>query len=80
MTDQEVLEVVRSATVEVLPELDPARVRADGTSLSDLGANSIDRADVVTLAMERLGVTIPVTEFGRVHDIRSLVDLLRSHT
>lgn len=79
MTEHEVLDVVRRAVAEVLPEVDPAAVRPDGTALSDLGANSIDRADVVTTAMAELDIAIPVGEFGKVHDIRSLVELLRAY-
>jgi polyketide biosynthesis acyl carrier protein len=78
MTEQEVLDVVRSCTTEVLPHLDPAEVTLDG-NLTDLGANSIDRADVATLAMEKLGIAVPVGEFQGVNDIRSLVAVLRKH-
>ncbi|HEY7144573.1 MAG TPA: phosphopantetheine-binding protein [Streptosporangiaceae bacterium] len=79
MDEGAVLEVVRRVTAEVLPGLDPAAVTADGTTLTDLGANSIDRADIVTMAMEELGVVIPVRELGRVHDIGSLVALLQEY-
>lgn len=76
--DRVVAAVLRSV-VEVLPDLDPDTVSVDGT-LSDLGANSIDRVEIVTLAMEDLAITVPVTEFQRVRDIASLVDLLRRHS
>lgn len=76
MNHQDVLEVVRRTAAEVLPDIDPAAVALDGTTLTDLGANSIDRADIVTMAMEELDITVPVGEFERVRDIRSLVELL----
>jgi polyketide biosynthesis acyl carrier protein len=79
-TEQEVLEVVRRTTLEVLPEIDPGQVAMDGTTLTDLGANSIDRADIVTMAMEELAITVPVSEFKGVQDIRSLVSVLMDHT
>ncbi len=79
-TEQEVLEVVRRTTLEVLPEIDPGQVAMDGTTLTDLGANSIDRADIVTMAMEALAITVPVSEFKGVQDIRSLVSVLMDHT
>lgn len=78
MNEHEVFEVVRDKTVEVLPEVAPAEVSIDG-SLVDLGANSIDRVDIVTLSMEELGVTIPPTEFADVKDLRSLVTLLERY-
>ncbi len=75
MNEPEVLDVVRRTTVQVLPEVSPDSVTLEGT-LSDLGANSIDRMEIVTLSMEELGVVIPPTEFGPVKDVRSLVALL----
>lgn len=79
MTEQDVLDVVRRTTMEVLPEVDPERVTADGTTLTELGANSIDRADIVTTVMEELGVAVPVAAFAQVRDIRSLVAVLLEH-
>ncbi|WP_181614165.1 phosphopantetheine-binding protein [Nonomuraea soli] len=79
MNEDEIFETVRRNVLKVLPELTPDEVTIDGT-LSDLGANSIDRADVVTMTMEDLGMVIPVAEFQDVSDIRSLVDLLKKHS
>jgi polyketide biosynthesis acyl carrier protein len=78
LTAQDVFEVVRRATLEVLPDICAADVTIDG-ALTDLGANSIDRADIVTLALEELDITVPVREFQAARDIRSLVDVLRRH-
>ncbi|MDQ0912431.1 polyketide biosynthesis acyl carrier protein [Streptomyces canus] len=78
MDETTAFEAVRSSTLEVLPGLDPAAVTLDG-SLSDLGANSIDRTEITTLAMERLDITVPVTEFHAVRNIASLVELLRKY-
>jgi len=78
MTTADVFDVVRRATLDVLPDLDQFEVTLDG-ALADLGANSIDRADIVTMSMEELGITVPVGEFQAVRDIRSLVDVLRRH-
>ncbi len=70
--------VVRRNLLEVVPDIDPAGVTLD-VAMSDLGCNSIDRAEVVTLSMEDLGVVVPVMEFRRVSDLRSLVSLLCEH-
>ncbi|MFE0417507.1 phosphopantetheine-binding protein [Streptomyces tendae] len=78
MDETTAFDAVRSSTLEVLPELDPAAVTPD-RSLSDLGANSIDRTEITTLAMERLDVSVPVTELQGVRDIAALVRLLRKH-
>lgn len=77
MTDR-VLAAIRRSVLDVLPDVDPALVTVD-RSLSDLGANSVDRADVVTSTMESLGVSVPVGEFREAHDIGSLARLLHRH-
>jgi polyketide biosynthesis acyl carrier protein len=78
MTQDVVFEAVRRNVLEVLPDLTPQDVSMQGT-LTDLGANSIDRADVVTMTMEDLGIVVPISDFQSVHDIRSLVELLKKH-
>ncbi|MEH0826332.1 MULTISPECIES: phosphopantetheine-binding protein [unclassified Micromonospora] len=73
-----VFEVVKASLVEVVPDVDPASVTA-GRTLSDFGCTSIDRAEVVTLAMERLGIVVPISEFRDVNDLDRIVELLRTH-
>jgi len=77
MTVEEVFEVVRASTAKVL-DMDTSAMTMGGT-LSDLGANSVDRADIVTQSMLERRVKVPAREFSRVTDIRSLVDVLQSH-
>ncbi|MFC6082815.1 phosphopantetheine-binding protein [Sphaerisporangium aureirubrum] len=79
MNEDVIFEAVKRNVLEVLPDLDPSQVVMGGT-LTDLGANSVDRADVVTMTMEDLGLTIPIAEFQEVHDIASLVALLKRHS
>lgn len=74
-----VFEAVRRNLLTVIPELEPEAVSMD-RALVDLGCNSIDRAEVVTLAMEQLGITVPLAEFRNVNDIEVLVELLRKYT
>ncbi len=74
-----VLTAIRSSVLVVLPEIEPEQVTEE-VSLTDLGANSIDRVDVVTMTMDTLGISLSVTEFTDVHDIGSLARLLRRHT
>ncbi|RCG27068.1 phosphopantetheine-binding protein [Sphaerisporangium album] len=76
MNEDVIFETVKRNVLEVLPDLEPDRVTMTGT-LTDLGANSVDRADVVTMTMEDLGLVVPIAEFRDVHDIASLVDLLK---
>ncbi len=73
--NEDVFAAVKTNVVAVVPDLDPAEITPD-RSLTELGCNSVDRADIVTMAMEDLGVNVPVTEFHQVVDIGSLVALL----
>ena len=75
MTKEQVCEVVRNIIAEVLPDLDAEQISLD-KSLKDLGANSIDRMEVVTMSMQELGVKIPLLSFAQVGNIEGLVDVL----
>ncbi len=48
-------------------------------SLTELGAHSIDRAEVATAAMEKLDVVVPLTALAQVNDIDGLVELLTDY-
>lgn len=70
-----VFEVVVQHAREVVPEL--ARHSFEPTDrLADLGANSIDRAEIVTMTMETLGLRIPRVELFGASNIGELVDVI----
>lgn len=75
MLEDRIFNVVKRHLLAVIPELDPRLVSIE-KSLTDLGCNSIDRADIVTLTMEELDITVPVSAFADVRDIRGLVGVL----
>lgn len=75
---EDIFDVIRKNTLEVLIDIDPELITID-TSLTELGANSIDRVEVVTYSMEHLGIQVPRSELQGVRDIRSLVDLFHAH-
>lgn len=77
-TDDPVIAAIRRSVSEILPGADLSRIAA-GVTLTDLGCNSIDRAEVVSTTMEALGVAVPVGEFHEVRDIASLAAVLRRH-
>jgi polyketide biosynthesis acyl carrier protein len=63
--------------VKVLPELDPSSILKERT-LSELGANSIDRMEIVIKSMETLKVRVPPQELAQVRNIEGLVRLLHA--
>lgn len=73
-----VLDTLRRHIVMVVPEVDPAHV-ARNVSMAELGCNSIDRAEVVTLTLEELRLDVPVAEFQGLPDLGALVDLMRTY-
>lgn len=79
MHSEQVFITVKKVALEVLPFLSPNDISME-KSLKDLGANSIDRMDVVTQSMEALGIVVPMMEFGNVKNLGGLVDVLVKHT
>lgn len=75
MSKEHVFEVVKNVIIEVLPDLDSDQVQIE-KSLRELGANSIDRMEVVTMSMEELDLKIPLMSFAQVSNIQGLVDVL----
>jgi polyketide biosynthesis acyl carrier protein len=75
MSKEKVFQVIKASIVEILPEILPNQIET-AVSLKDLGANSIDRMDIVIKSMESLDIKIPLVEFGKVNNIQGLVDLL----
>jgi polyketide biosynthesis acyl carrier protein len=75
---QKVFAAVKKAILEVLPDLHPEAIGI-GNNLKELGANSIDRMEVVTRSMEELQLTIPLMSFAKVSNIQGLVDVLDHH-
>ena len=76
-TREEVFSVVKENVVGILDELDEALI-VETAALKDLGANSLDRAEIVTGSMEDLGLSFPMRELAGVSNIGELVSFLYS--
>ncbi|MCX5214363.1 acyl carrier protein [Kitasatospora sp. NBC_00240] len=77
MSSQDVFNLIVEHTREVVPELedhtfDPA------DSLRDLGANSIDRAEILMMTLESLAVSIPLHELANAKNIGDLAELIHA--
>ncbi|WP_109851300.1 acyl carrier protein [Aquimarina sp. AU58] len=75
MSKEHVFEVVKNVIIEVLPDIKPEQVHIE-KNLRELGANSIDRMEVVTMSMEELDLKIPLMSFAQVSNIQGMVDVL----
>ena len=76
MNSDEIFAVVKKNIQDVLFNLKDEEIGIED-SLKDLGANSIDRADIVTQSMSDLNIKIPLVELAGVKNIADLVELFR---
>ena len=76
----EIFALVTNNIYEVLPDVEGREIKPDDR-LTDLGANSVDRAEIVMLAMEALSLHIQRVELSGVKNVGELVDALyaKSH-
>ncbi|MFH9613910.1 acyl carrier protein [Streptomyces pratensis] len=75
MPDNRVFDLIAQHTREVIPELDGHHFEPSD-SLRDLGANSIDRAEIIIMTLESLSVSIPLVELADAKNIGELADLI----
>ena len=73
MTSQEVFELVIKHTCQVLPELE-GRTFYPTDQLKELGANSLDRVEIIMMTMEALGLKFDLVELGHVQNIGGLAE------
>ena len=75
MTKEEVFQIVKRNVMAVLPALPPGTITLD-KHLKELGANSIDRMEIITATLEDLGLKMPLVELGEIKGIEGLVTFL----
>ena len=74
MTREQIFETVKANVLTVLPDLNPQSIVVTA-SLTELGANSVDRVEVVMYSMESLQLKIPLVELHGARNLADLVDL-----
>ncbi len=75
MTQQDIFNLIVAHTREIMPGLDQHSFKPEDR-LADLGANSIDRADIVMMTLEALSLRIPLVELANARNIGELSALL----
>ena len=78
MKKKEIFELVVKHTCQVVPKLKKHTFQAEDT-LKDLGANSIDRSEIIDMTMESLSLEIPRVKVFGAKNIGKLVDVLYQH-
>jgi len=77
MTKNEILDLIGQHAREVVPGLDDHQFVATDR-LADLGANSVDRAEIAMLVQQSLGLSVPRVELFGPKNIGELADLFLS--
>jgi polyketide biosynthesis acyl carrier protein len=67
--------VVREVVAVVLPSVPPDAVTGN-RHLRDLGADSVDRVEIILMLLERLHLDEPMSTFSAVPNIDALVAVL----
>lgn len=74
-----VRDAVVKAIVEVLPGVSAAEV-ADELTLGDLGADSVDRVEIITTVIDSLGCERRLSEFAEIPNIGAMIAFLSEVT
>ncbi len=77
MSKEEIFQVILSNIFDVLYELEGTDIKITD-SLKSLGANSIDRVDIIMASMESLGVKCDMIEFKDAKNIDEIASILQS--
>ena len=75
MQKEEIFNVITEHAREVIPALE-GYVFQQGDALKDLGANSIDRSEIVMMTLESLSLNIPLIEIAGASNIDELASIL----
>jgi polyketide biosynthesis acyl carrier protein len=71
----EVAALVRGVVGSILPALPAAEIVED-RHLKELGADSVDRVEIILTVLDRLGVDEPMSSFSSLPNLGALVDFL----
>lgn len=75
MNEQQIVELIVRHAREVIPNLRDRQVQAD-ESLKALGANSIDRSEILMMTLASLSARIPLMEMARAQNIGELAGII----
>lgn len=79
MTQDEVFNLVVRHIRHVLPSLH-AHVFTPTDSLRTLGANSLDRVDIIMMTLDSLSLNIPLTELAKARNVGELAGIIHARS
>lgn len=75
MSKDEIFQIIVRHTCEVIPDLEGYEFQPTD-SLKTLGANSIDRADIIMMTLESLSLNIPMMTMAKAENIGQLAAII----
>ncbi|WP_433498359.1 acyl carrier protein [Sphaerimonospora sp. CA-214678] len=75
MTREDMVALVREVVGTILPGVPPDEIRGN-RHLKELGADSVDRVEIIAALIDRLGLAEPMSRFADLPDIDALADFL----
>lgn len=75
MDKEQVFAVIKQNIIDVVPELADRNITIKD-SLRELGANSVDRAEIIVKTLAALQLKIPLVELGQAKNIEALVTII----
>lgn len=77
MNVQDVFDIIVGHTREILPGLED-RLFEFSDSLRALGANSIDRSEIIMMTLESLSLKIPMIDLAKAENMGELASLMHA--
>jgi polyketide biosynthesis acyl carrier protein len=74
MNKAKILELIGKSAREIIPGLE-GHVFKESDQLSQLGANSLDRAEITMMVQEALGLTVPRVELAGAKNVGDLAEI-----
>jgi polyketide biosynthesis acyl carrier protein len=75
LSKEQIFNTIVQQTLEVLPDLE-GRDFVETDSLRDLGANSIDRSEIIMMTMEELELNIPMIHMAKAENMGELAAIM----
>jgi polyketide biosynthesis acyl carrier protein len=71
-----ILDIIKQNVQDIIPTILAEQI-TPANSLKELGANSIDRAEIIMLTLQALRLKVPLAVFSGAKNIGELVDLIQ---
>lgn len=80
MDKERIFEVIKETIIDIMDDaLEDESAITPEESLHGLGANSIDRMDIIMDVSDKLGVKIPMTQFASIHNLKEMTELFNEY-